>query len=390
MNKKNLLVSFFAIAIVLFLAATVSAAQITSVYNVRVNDQDAYAYTVSVDQNEKIDVQVSFTSLVNDKDVTVDAELKVGKERISAETALFNIETGARYTKTLTLKIPAGLKDELSDNMSLKITVSGHDHESKLNDVTLRVQRESYSIKILSVTTGTMRAGQVAPVDVVVKNVGYNNLNDAYVVLRIPALNLQKTAYFGDLVSLENDTSNRDNTDTVSGRLFLEIPYSAKAGVYALEIEVSNDDTTANAVKQVSISNQFSNGNIIVSGENLLIANPTNELLVYRLVPESTSDLSVSLDQSVVAVSAGSSKTVSVTAAGSKQGTYDYKVNVFSMSGELLYVVSLTKTVSDTGSSPIVALTVILAIIFVVLLVVLIVLMGKKPEKSEEFGESYY
>jgi len=63
---------------------------------------------------------------------------------------------------------------------------------------------------------------------------------------------------------------------------------------------------------------------------------------------------------------------------------------VFSLNGELLYVVNMTKSVDSGSSSPIVALTVILAIIFVVLLVVLIVLMGKKPEKSEEFGESYY
>jgi len=107
-------------------------------------------------------------------------------------------------------------------------------------------------------------------------------------------------------------------------------------------------------------------------------------------VPETSADLSVSLSQNVVAVPAGSSRTVDVTATGSSTGTYNYKVNVFSLNGELLYVVSLTKNVDSGASSPIVALTVILAIVFVVLLVVLIVLMGKKPEKSEEFGESYY
>jgi preprotein translocase subunit SecG len=40
--------------------------------------------------------------------------------------------------------------------------------------------------------------------------------------------------------------------------------------------------------------------------------------------------------------------------------------------------------------NPIVVLTVVLAIIFLVLLVVLIVLIGRKPQKSEEYGESYY
>ena len=69
-------------------------------------------------------------------------------------------------------------------------------------------------------------------------------------------------------------------------------------------------------------------------------------------------------------------------------------MNIFS--GEsLVQTVTLSETVkgktSSTGvSNPVIVLTIILAIIFIVLLIVLIVLIGKKPEKSEEFGESYY
>ena len=388
MNTKQIWVSFLAIATVLVLVATVSAGQIASNYTVKVNDQDAYTNTISVVENERITVQVSFTSLVNDSDVTVEARLNGDRENVVEETSVFDVETGSRYTKTLVLRVPAGLRDQVSDDLELDMQISGKEHKTELTDVALKVQRESYSLQIKSVSVGTMKAGALVPVDVVVKNVGYNNLDDLYVVVKIPALNLQKTAYFGDLVAIE-DSNNEDDTDTVSGRLFIEIPYSAKAGVYAFEVEASNGDATSSVAKEVGISNEFSGGNIVVSGESLLIVNPTNEVLVYRLVPEST-DLSVSLSQSVVAVPAGSSRTVDVTAAGASTGTYNYKVNVFSLNGELLYVVNLTKSVDAGSSSPIVALTVILAIIFVVLLVVLIVLMGKKPEKSEEFGESYY
>ena len=388
MNTKQIWVSFLAIATVLVLVATVSAGQIASNYTVKVNDQDAYTNTISVVENERITVQVSFTSLVNDSDVTVEAKLKGDRENVVEESSVFDVETGSRYIKTLVLRVPAGLRDQVSDDLELDMQISGKEHKTELTDVALKVQRESYSLQIKSVSVGTMKAGALVPVDVVVKNVGYNNLDDLYVVVKIPALNLQKTAYFGDLVAIE-DSNNEDDTDTVSGRLFIEIPYSAKAGVYAFEVEASNGDATSSVAKEVGISNEFSGGNIVVSGESLLIVNPTNEVLVYRLVPEST-DLSVSLSQSVVAVPAGSSRTVDVTAAGASTGTYNYKVNVFSLNGELLYVVNLTKSVDAGSSSPIVALTVILAIIFVVLLVVLIVLMGKKPEKSEEFGESYY
>ena len=61
------------------------------------------------------------------------------------------------------------------------------------------------------------------------------------------------------------------------------------------------------------------------------------------------------------------------------------------MDGELVSTITFTgsEEVSQLAS-PIVILTIILAIIFLVLLVVLIVLVTKKPEKAEEFGESYY
>ncbi len=389
MNTKQILVSFLAIATVLFLVATVSAGQITSSYTVKVNNQDAYVNNIGVLENERITIEVSFTSLVNDSDVTVKAELNGEREDVEVESALFDVETGARYTKTLVLRVPAGLKNKVSDSLDLEIRISGKDHQTDLTKAVLKVQRESYSVQIKSVIVGTMKAGQLVPVDVVLKNVGYNDLDDMYITVKMPALNLQKTAYFGDLVSIE-DNDNNDDTDTVSGRLFIEVPYSAKSGVYALEVEASNGDSTSSVAKEVSVSNEFSGGNIVVSGDSLLIVNPTNEVLVYRLVAEPTSDLSVSLSQNVIAVPAGSSRTVDVTATSSASGTYNYKINVFSLSGELLYVVSMTKNVDSSSTSPIVALTVILAIIFVVLLVVLVVLMGKKPEKSEEFGESYY
>jgi len=390
MNTKKIWVSFLAIATVLFLVATVSAGQITYSYNVKVNDENPYTNTISVVEGEKITIQLSFTSLVSDSDVTVRAELNGEKEDTDAETAVFDIETGSRYTKNLVITVPSGLKDTVSDSLQLELQVSGDNHETEFPDITLKVQRESYSLQIKSVLIGTMKAGSVVPVDVVVKNVGYNDLDDTYVSVSVPGLKLQKIAYLGDLVALEDDNDD-DDTDTVSGRLYLEVPYSIKSGIYAVEVEASNGDATDNVVREVSISNEFSAGNVVVSGDSLLILNPTNELVVYRLVPESTSELSVSLSSNVVAVPAGSSKTVDVTATGSSTGTYNYKVNVFSLDGELVYVANMTKNVTGGASnSPIVALTIILAVIFVVLLIVLIVLMGKKPEKSEEFGESYY
>ena len=47
-------------------------------------------------------------------------------------------------------------------------------------------------------TVDTVNAGDLFPVDVVLQNVGYNNLSDMYVIASIPALGISKTAFFGD------------------------------------------------------------------------------------------------------------------------------------------------------------------------------------------------
>jgi hypothetical protein len=224
------------------------------------------------------------------------------------------------------------------------------------------------------------------------KNIGYNDLDDLYVTAGIAVLGMEKSAYFGDLVSLEDtcDSDDDDCDDTIKGIINLNVPYGAEAGIYGIEVEVANDDMTVKAVKSIAVENDFSNGNVIANGNELIIVNPTDSLKAYNVVPVASEDLSVSVSQSVVVIPAGSSTTVTVSAEGSVEGTYAYTVNV--MSGNtIVSTATLSETVEgNTVTNPITILTIILVIVFVVLLIVLIVLLGKKPEKTEEFGESYY
>ena len=123
----------------------------------------------------------------------------------------------------------------------------------------------------------------------------------------------------------------------------------------------------------------------------LTIANPTDDLKVYRLVTETTGEVSASMDSSVISVPGGTTKTVSVTAKPRSEGGHSFKVGVLSGEGVVESVQLSMKAKNKTTDNSIVALTVALAIIFVVLLVVLVVLLGKKPKKqTEDFGESYY
>lgn len=404
MNTKKLLVSFVMLVSVLFLVATVSA-QLAGSVVVKVND-------VNVDTNPAVvagntlPVRVEFDSLENTKDVTVYVEIEGDRKNVEAETAFFDVEEGRTYVKTLALEIPYDLKSKLSGFYGLTVKISGVDFETE-QSYDLRVQRESYNVDVVSVVVPqTIKAGELFPVDVVLKNVGYNDLEDLFVSAKISDLGVSRTSFFGDIVAIECDKDldstsnygvdvsrkcNEDEEDTLSGRLFLQLPQDAKEGMYALEVKVGNEDVVSSKTIQVPVENQFSDGNFIVSGNQLLIVNPSNQLAVYRLIPQSTGDVTVSVSENIVSVPAGSSRTVAVDTTSRASGVQEYAVNVFSSDGKLVDTVILSKDFSgNVVTSPIVVLTIVLAIIFIVLLVVLVVLIGKKPQKTEEFGESYY
>ncbi len=404
--EKKFLVSFLLAVSVLFLATIVSATNFATISDVEVDRVD-WNNRPAIVVGDSITVRVEFNSLVSASDVTVEVELESDKKDVRVETRPFDIETGQTYTRSLRLDVPFDLKDTLSEFVTLTVEISG-DGFKTTEFRELRLQRTAFdaSIKAISVPQ-TVSAGETFPVDVVLKNIGYNDLDDLIVTASIPALGLERTAFFGDIVALECDDKlfpidnygvditrkcDEDDQDTVAGRVFLQLPWDVAAGVYALEVTVENDDMTSSKTVQVAVENTFSSGNFIVSGNQLLIVNPTNQVVVYRVVPESTGAVSVSVSDSLVAVPAESSKTVLVDATSNVAGTQTFAVNIFSADGSLLERVEFATSGNgkDSGAaSSIVVLTVILAIIFIVLLIVLIVLIGKKPEK-EEFGESYY
>jgi len=406
MNTKNLLVSLLAIVSVLFLA-TMASAITTDAYQIGVAIDNAPISETSIIAGDTIQIQIWMKPLFDvgfDRDVTVEVELDTGKQEVRAISEPMVIEAGQGWKKvTLNIKVPYELKDDLSHNATLTVEIDGKEY-SYIESFIINVKRAAYNIDVKSVTVAqSVEAGEIFPVDVVLKNTGYLDLEDVYVTARIPALNVEQTVYFGDMVSLEcsgSSCDDDDEDDSASGRLMLKIPYNAEAGVYTLEIEVSNDDSASTVVKQIVVKNEFSK-NVIVSsyaksiavGENaeyeLLIVNPTDKVKVYRLVLSEDSGLTTA-GESIVAVSAGSSKAVKVTASADTEGEYNFDVNIFS-GEDLVETVTLSleaegKAIADLT----VVLTIILAIIFIVLLVVLIVLIGKKPAKTEEFGESYY
>ena len=386
MNVRKALVSFLAIAFIFVLASTlVSAADIASDYQVEVNGIDALTDVVSVVAGDTITVRIFFTadnSTVGESasDVRIKAVLEGEKQDVEARTSFFDVEGGKRYVKTLSLKVPFDLRDEVSDDLPLDIKIWNSDLSTEIDDIVLRVQRPSYDIDIAAVNTDrTVKAGEIFPVEIVLQNRGYNNLEDLSVNVRIPALGVEKTAFFGDLVNIEDEDTDEDDTDTVSGKLYLTVPYDADAGTYTLEVRASNEDSVSSVVKEITVENEFPSA-AIQTKEGLLLVNPTNSLVAYRIL---TPD-----DDSIVTIPAGLSKTVEITPTSE-----EYEVTVLTMSGMIVDRFSFKASEQPEQAAvnnTVVAFTVILALVFLVLLIVLIVLITRKPQKTEELGESYY
>lgn len=401
MKTKSLLGSFLAIACLLLLTVSVSADEIVSDVYVEVNGVDSSAYNVSVVAGESVTLKIWFTAAVDDTDVRVEAEIEGDKVSEDVMSGIFDVESGHRYKKTLTLQVPYELKDQVSDTALLSIEIDGADHRTELGDITLRVQRPSYNADIMSINTPqSARAGELVAIDVVLKNRGYNNLDDLYLTARLPALNVEKTTYIGDLVSVE-DEDDDDDEDTLSARIYLRVPYTAPAGIYTLEVEAENSDLVISETTQLAINNDFVNNLIVsefrktfqVGGEatyKLLIINPTDSVKAYRVVLGPTGDLSASLSESIVAVQPDSSREVTLTVTSDSAGDHQFDVGVFS-GEELVGQATLSANVErEVAADAVVVLTIVLVIIFVVLLVVLVVLLRRRPEVAEEFGESYY
>lgn len=400
MSKKNFSVFFLALAVVLLSAGSIFAAaevssELASVESVKIDETLVRAGEFAVEAGSSVAVKVTFKALVDASDVKLKLELEGDKVVSETVSAPFDVEKGKKYSKTLTLEIPYELKDKVSSDLTLDMKIWNGDYRTEDNSITLRVQRPSYSVEIMSVDpVESAEAGKSLPVDVTLKNVGYNDLDDVYVTFRIAELGVEKTSYFGDLAALENDSRTK--------RFYLEMPSEAKAGSYTLEVEAHNADMSAICEKELDMGSAFSDyaftaepvKSAAAGSEarfEVVVVNPTDQLRVFKIVAKSGEGLEASVSEQLVAVPAGMTKTVVVSAKPEAEGEYELDVSVFE--GEKLVdnlKLSVLASGKSASSDSVVTLSIILGVIFLVLLGTLIALLRKKPGQVEDFGESYY
>jgi uncharacterized repeat protein (TIGR01451 family) len=406
MKYTKILVSLVAVlAVVAFLAINASAyvGTIDSVEVAGVTNPG----NIAAFAGDTLPVRVTFTSDSSFNDSIDDVRVKVwisGSQQYSAVSGRFDVLPGRTYTQVFNVQLPFAI--DPSEDLELKVTVEGRNSGDLVAPWTsaIAAQRESYFVQVLDVAADTqVKAGSNLALDVVLKNRGRQFAEDTFVIARIPSLGVEKRAYFGDLSAVDQSDPNKE--DAVSGRLFLTIPSGTPAGIYTVEIQAINADSDATVTKKVMVVGASADS-IVVSSVNtktfavgeqgtysLTLVNSGNNVRLYQLVFETPSGLTVSADDTVIAVPAGTSRTTKVSASSSSSGTYNFAAAVYS-DGQLVKKEAYTATIQGNSiggfGNATVLLTVVLAIIFVVLLVVLIVLLTRKPQKSEEFGESYY
>ena len=414
------------LSVAIALIASVSDSSYGSITDLEVNGVDVlHAHKpVAVFAGDKIPVRIEFNSDINAKDVRVKAWV-AGERELASVSERFDVIKNNTYSRVVLVEIPSRL-DKLDEELDLEVIVENRNDGTLAEEsVHLTLERESYVVEVLDANMASqVSAGDNLAIDVVLKNQGRYFADDTFVKVSIPALGIENRAFFGDLASIDEPFSKDpfeaedissvitggfdrlDKEDTAERIVSLKIPSNAQAGTYVVEITAYNSDSETTIAKKVVISGAETTSSILAPvrsktfgvGEtaeySLVLVNTGSKLEVFEFVIEPSSGLKVDVSEPIVAIPAGASKTVKFGASADKAGSYNFAVNVHSGT-ELVKKESFTASVEGSkdnivsGSST-VLLTVVLAVVFVVLLIVLIVLLTRRPEKTEETGESYY
>jgi len=353
--------------------------------------------------DETVPIRVSFTALSNAEDVRVKIWMDGFRDDVEAETSRFTIIQGSTYSKLLSLRLPSDMED-LSKVYKLRVSIVNADARTE-TEYSVNLQREDYSNEVLSVDYDSkVSAGDNVPVTIVIKNIGMQDIEDGYVIVAIPSLGIASRAYLGDIVAIENCSSDCDEQDAVQKTVYLKVPETAQAGLYELVVKAYSRDSIETVTKTISIEDSVStllvapvkNQDIKVSETkkyDLILVNSGNGIKVYNIKAVSGEGISVSVP-SVVTVGADSSLTLQVMVTALSSAVYGQHTFSVDVNGQNVALTAnvIAGTPESTGkiSTSVLALTVILVIIFVVLLIVLIVLITRKDKQPEQVETSYY
>src|SRR3989344_2232540 len=196
--------------------------------------------SVLVERGQRAVIEVFLQGAGNSDDVRVEARIG-GYEfgTLRDETDVFEVESGVRYRKILTIDIPNDI--DASDSYTLDIEV--FDDDSRIeNQYTLRVQEVRHDLNIQDIffrPSTSIEAGRPLFTTVRVENLGQKKEEDIKIEVRIPQLGVATRDYIDELVTqLDEDDNNDEESSASSSELFLRIPDNAPTGDYLAEVTV--------------------------------------------------------------------------------------------------------------------------------------------------------
>ena len=172
------------LASVLILASFASATQIVGTPDIKVNGIETtigQSNSVAVLAGTTVPITVTFTANANESNVRLNVDFQGINGDVQGQVFVGDIEANEIYTETLNLNIPSNNGDVQSNNLPLVVTIWNGDSSvtETQQTVYLREQRQSYNVEVMSLNTvSNANAGDLVPVNIVLENTGYNELND--------------------------------------------------------------------------------------------------------------------------------------------------------------------------------------------------------------------
>ncbi len=282
MRTKTILSFVVAIMIAMFALSFAMASIETipvSIDKVIVNDVELFEgslTSLAASPGETVPIRVTFTA--NEDLLDVRVKVWVG-DRDSVSTARFDVLDGSVYIKKLSLTLPNVYDmDDVNESWTLHVQIINKDGDNS-TAYQVEMQRESYDYDILSVDAPSRaKAGEVIGVDVVLKNTGFRELQDSFVIVAIPELGVAKKAYFGDLDSTDDCEDDCDKEDARERRVYLVLPSDAKSGDYTLEVKASNYETSSVVKRLLVVSGTSGNATSTGTGNAITITGGNTKL----------------------------------------------------------------------------------------------------------------
>jgi hypothetical protein len=202
--------------------------------NVGVNGQ-SNDNVVYVERGDYLPVEVYFTGTGETTDVNIRVWLGGYEyEDVSVTSAMFDVEDGVSYKKTLYLELPEDMDAEQVYTLYVEIY---DDTESEMWTSEIMVSREYHLLDIQDILVEDAEAGDYTSVTVRLENMGDHKEEDIKVTVSVPELDVEVSEYLDELTQDEID--NEDEEDSGEVTLTFQIPEDAESGDYDVDVLVT-------------------------------------------------------------------------------------------------------------------------------------------------------